>query len=219
MSNEYIINIGEKINKLRNQRGLSIRELAERSTVSAGFISQIENGKTNPSVTVLYEIATALQVSIKAFFDTADTGTAAVDKTPGEMVYSRSGEVLDASMLSAGAYPPIVRRGKHATIELMGGVRWSRLTRKSQEHIEFLELQYQPQAQSGETFSRHIGREFGVILEGTLTVYLGFEEYQLGVGDSILFESSTPHRLVNAGATVMRALWVAFNLDTDNDQL
>ena len=42
MSNEYIINIGEKINRLRNLRGMSIRELAEKSDVSAGFISQIE---------------------------------------------------------------------------------------------------------------------------------------------------------------------------------
>ena len=216
MSSFNIINLGEKIHKLRNQQGMSIRELAQRSDVSAGFISQIENGKTNPSVTVLYAIATALQVSIKVFFDDEDEGQYTINQSPSEMALTRSGETSNSPMIAPNRpKSPIVRSGKHVTIELMGGVTWTRLTPYSQDHIEFLELQYESGAESGETFSRHTGHEFGAILEGTLTVYLGFDEYQLAEGDSILFASSTPHRLVNSGNTLMRALWVAFNLENE----
>ena len=59
--------------------------------------------------------------------------------------------------------------------------------------------------------SYHEGREFGLILEGELVVELGFESYTLNVGDSIVFESSTPHRLVNNSIHRMRAVWVVLS--------
>lgn len=59
--------------------------------------------------------------------------------------------------------------------------------------------------------SRHEGREFGLILQGELIVELGFESHTLRPGDSIIFDSTTPHRLVNTSDQVMRALWVVLN--------
>ena len=56
--------------------------------------------------------------------------------------------------------------------------------------------------------SSHSGREFGLVLKGELMVELGCETYTLGQGDSIIFDSSTPHRLTNNGDSAMRALWV-----------
>ena len=56
---------------------------------------------------------------------------------------------------------------------------------------------------------RHMGREYGVVLAGRLRVTIGFdeEEYELGPGDSIAFESSRPHRLENAGDEPVEAIW------------
>jgi uncharacterized cupin superfamily protein len=59
--------------------------------------------------------------------------------------------------------------------------------------------------------SHHEGREFGLILEGELVVELGFEAYPLRSGDSIVFDSTTPHRLTNRSLQPMRALWVVFD--------
>jgi uncharacterized cupin superfamily protein len=59
--------------------------------------------------------------------------------------------------------------------------------------------------------SHHEGREFGLMLEGELVVELGFDAYTLRPGDSIIFDSTTPHRLTNRGAQPMRALWVVLN--------
>jgi uncharacterized cupin superfamily protein len=56
--------------------------------------------------------------------------------------------------------------------------------------------------------SHHEGREFGLILEGELVVELGFEAHLLHPGDSIIFDSTTPHRLVNNSTQPTRALWV-----------
>jgi mannose-6-phosphate isomerase-like protein (cupin superfamily) len=56
--------------------------------------------------------------------------------------------------------------------------------------------------------SRHNGREYGVVVSGELLLELGFERYHLEPGDSIAFDSSTPHRLSNPGATEMHAIWV-----------
>lgn len=56
--------------------------------------------------------------------------------------------------------------------------------------------------------SQHEGREFGLILEGELSVELGFERHTLRAGDSIVFDSTTPHRLTNASGQTVQALWV-----------
>ena len=55
---------------------------------------------------------------------------------------------------------------------------------------------------------RHNGREFGVVLTGELGVKVGFEDYVLNAGDSIAFDSSTPHRLHNDGDEVVTAIWI-----------
>jgi len=96
-------------------------------------------------------------------------------------------------------------------IELKGGVTWSRLTALAETGAEFLEITYAPGAMSGANLSHHEGREFGLILEGELVVELGFESYTLREGDSIIFESTVPHRLINKTALSMRAVWVVLS--------
>jgi quercetin dioxygenase-like cupin family protein len=59
--------------------------------------------------------------------------------------------------------------------------------------------------------SHHNGREFQLVLAGEMLLELGFERYRLKAGDSIIFDSTTPHRLSNAGQEPMRAISVIFN--------
>jgi uncharacterized cupin superfamily protein len=106
---------------------------------------------------------------------------------------------------------PVVHAGVRPVIELNGGVTWARLTALAERGAEFLEITYAPGAMSGINMSHHEGREFGLILEGQLVVELGFETYTLNRGDSIIFESTVPHRLMNRSDQAMRAVWVVLN--------
>jgi mannose-6-phosphate isomerase-like protein (cupin superfamily) len=73
------------------------------------------------------------------------------------------------------------------------------------------EITYTPAAMSGANMSHYEGREFSLILEGELVIEFGFESYTLKAGESIILESTTPHRLINKGSQPMRAVWVVLS--------
>jgi transcriptional regulator with XRE-family HTH domain/uncharacterized cupin superfamily protein len=215
--------IGEKLRTVRQERKMSLRDLADKAEISASMLSQIETGKVFPSVRSLYGIASALSVSVDYFFPEQVNNNGASQEslatsTAGEMTAS---EMRDAKVRgstdSVTEFPstaktsPIVHASSRPTIELKGGVSWSRLTALAESGAEFLEITYSPGAMSGEHMSHHEGREFGLILDGELVVELGFESYTLRAGDSIIFESTTPHRLINKNTQPMRAVWVVLN--------
>jgi len=214
MSQYDVLNIGAKFRAARQKKKLSLRELASRAKVSASLLSQIENGRANPSVLTLYNVAEALSVSITYFFPDPETPSQPptllrTDTTASELRsdYHNAFGVLEQRFSKSPVITPILR----LAIELKGGVRWERLTASEEEDIQFLEIQYQPGAASGSTMSHHSGHEFGLILAGELKLELGFEQYTLTVGDSIIFASITPHRLSNEGTEMVRAIWIVMN--------
>jgi transcriptional regulator with XRE-family HTH domain/quercetin dioxygenase-like cupin family protein len=221
---EYARVIGEKVRAARHQRQVSLRELAEKANTSASMLSQIETGKAFPSVRSIYNIASALALPIDYFFpDQNTTGSTQPEQNShdvGEMTASEMREAtlndkIKAPTLEAVPLPSAMTYVLHAiarpTIMLKGDVMWSRLTAAAEPQIEFLEITYACGATSGEYLSHHEGREFGLILEGELVVQLGFKEFTLQTGDSIVFDSTTPHRLENKSSKPMRALWVVWN--------
>ena len=109
-----------------------------------------------------------------------------------------------------GGAAPVQRAVDRRAIELESGVRWERLTAWNDNDIEFMEAIYEVGGASSPDgkLVRHSGREFGLVLSGTLSVTVGFEEHVLQPGDSISFASTIPHRLHNEGDEVARAIWV-----------
>ena len=69
---------------------------------------------------------------------------------------------------------------------------------------------YPPRSESGppDGLVRHTGREFGIVLKGTLSLTVGFDDYTLEAGDSVFFDSTVPHRLHNEGEETVEAVWV-----------
>ena len=107
--------------------------------------------------------------------------------------------------------PPIVQRGcDRRIIDLASGVRWERLTPQSEAMTDFLEVVYSPGGHSTDERRplRHDGREYGLIISGTLQANVGFESYELGPRDSIAFDSSTPHEYLNKTGDYVHAIWV-----------
>jgi transcriptional regulator with XRE-family HTH domain/quercetin dioxygenase-like cupin family protein len=217
--------IGEKLRAVRQSRQMSLRELANKAEVSASMLSQIETGKVFPSVRSLYSIANALEVSVDYFFPEQSGERAAVAPNAVEATSQHAltaSEMRDAK-LNGGtqanqdfatedrASTPVVHVGARPVIDLKGGVSWARLTALAEQGAEFLEITYAPGSMSGANMSHHEGREFGLILAGKLVIELGFESYTLHEGDSIIFESTVPHRLINRSDRPMRAVWVVLN--------
>jgi transcriptional regulator with XRE-family HTH domain len=217
--------IGEKLRAVRQDRQMSLRELANKAEVSASMLSQIETGKVFPSVRSLYSIANALEVSVDYFFPEQMGERVPV---PADGIETASQQTLTASemrdaKLNGGtkadkdftieneSSAPVVHLSARPIIELKGGVTWSRLTALAEKGAEFLEITYAPGSMSGAHMSHHEGREFGLILAGELVIELGFESYTLHEGDSIIFESTVPHRLINRSDLPMRAVWVVLN--------
>jgi transcriptional regulator with XRE-family HTH domain/quercetin dioxygenase-like cupin family protein len=216
--------IGSKLRAIRQQQRVSLRELAKKADISASMLSQIEMGKAYPSVRSIYSIAAALGVPVDYFFPDQDMerGKPSEDASAvqGGMTASEMREVT-INRAAGSASSPAIQQGSilaqviHAsarpTILLKGGVSWMRLTATPEPDAEFLEITYAVGATSGENLSQHKGREFGLILEGELVIQLDSQRITLREGDSIVFDSMTPHRLENLGDKPMRALWVVWH--------
>jgi transcriptional regulator with XRE-family HTH domain len=194
------VELGRSIRTVREQRGLSLRELARRVDVSPSFISQIELGKANPSVGTLYSIVSVLGTTL--------------DDLIGEPDRDTGPELLDAGL--AGGTPaewprvgvPVQPAEGRSRVE-MSGVVWERLTHDHDPYVDFLHVEYAPGSSScaPDQLMRHGGREYGHLVSGRLDVQVGFETYSLGPGDSIHFDSSTPHRLSNPYDEPCTAVW------------
>lgn len=191
--------IGDRLREARKARGLSLRHLAALLGVSPSLISQVETGRAKPSVNTLYALANELGISLDSllFTDTepmtpATTQTAVPDPA-------------DATL----PHDPVQRASSRMSIRLGSGVVWERLTTESIRTVDFLYVTYEVGGASSpeNEFQRHSGQEWGYILSGTLRVKIGFDEYVLGPGDAITFDSGTPHRLTNDGDEPVRAVW------------
>jgi transcriptional regulator with XRE-family HTH domain len=189
-----IRHLGNKVREARARLGLSQRRLADRAGLSPGMLCLIEQGEANPSVRSLLGLAEGLGMPLAAFFDDPAGEQTAVGEC--DTADSSRRMVLPAEM--------------RPVLELAGGITWSRLTPGPEAGVEFREVRYEPGACSSPRPLRHDGREWGLVLEGELTLELGAERLVLRPGDSMVFDSQVPHRTFNAGVVPMRAVWVNF---------
>ena len=198
--------IGERLARLRAQRGVKVSALAREVGVSPSLISQIERGQSRPSVSTLFALSQALDVPVDAFFrDGAEEhpGPPAAPAVPALSTGAQAADVRDRPR-----HRYLVRRDERDVIEIEGGVRWESLTPQPLDELEFLELVYEPHAESSPRLYRHPGTEIALVLSGRLDIHVGFERFELTPGDSIHFPSSLPHRYVNPTDQTTRAVTV-----------
>ncbi len=104
---------------------------------------------------------------------------------------------------------PIQPASSRKRIRLASGVVWERLTTSSIPGVDFLYVTYEVGGASTHEheFQRHAGQEWGYVISGTLGVTIGFDDYVLGPGDAISFDSMTPHRMRNLGKEPVHGIW------------
>ena len=203
--------VGERLREARQRRGVSVRSLARELGVSASLISQIETGKSQPSVSTLYAMTTALGISVEDVFASVPAGETSVD---GAGAAAEAGGLPGTVLAALGAargqrVGPVVRPGDRQVLQLDSGVTWERLGQLPHPHVDFLLITYEPGGSSSSEsgLMRHGGSEYGYLLSGELVLTLGEDEIRLGPQDAISFDSTSPHRYRNDGLEPAVGVW------------
>ena len=199
--------IGRRLREVRLERGLSLRSLAQTLGVSASLISQVETGKTQPSVSTLFAMVTQLGMSLDEFLS-PDGAAGAVPSAPAQPSGSSG-----SSIVQRGADNPV--------LEMENGVRWERLAVGPGRPADVLLVTYAPGASSSVEgkLMRHAGFEYAYMLEGELTLQVEFDTYVLRAGDSLQFDSIRPHMFSNNSTGVARGVWFVVGRHEHNLQM
>lgn len=185
--------IGKNISQIRKDRGLTIKDVATMAGVTPSLISQIENDKANPSLSTMLALAKALSTDITSFFDGKDKG-------------------------AVSSSSPVVRASERVRIDSSNSDEWATylLTNRNFEKFCANTSIIKPGADSANYPEMHpenltTGYEFGFVISGKLQIQLDGDIYILNAGDSICFEATKKHRLINNTNSDVTVLWVDFS--------
>lgn len=209
-----VVNLGARLKNVRLKSGMSLREVARQLSVSPSFVSQMENGKSQPSVATLYSMAQLLDVSIDELFAQEPRPQelpAVHDPIHGSVNRSDFSSPADAWPVEiSDARISVVGSADRPRLVMDSGVIWEQLASNSDRNLDFMEIVYPPGSSSTNDgrMLRHQGREYGYLLSGTLEITFGFDTYPLHAGQSMSLDPAVPHLLTNPGSVPARGIWV-----------
>jgi transcriptional regulator with XRE-family HTH domain len=174
--------IGQRLQTLRREQGLTLEQLAGDSGFSTGYLSQIENGAAVPSLTALQLIAAELGADVADFFpDDRRRGTRLVRSTERHEFRVEPGSGEEYAVLAGQVHD---------------------------RAFSALLARHLPTAPGGTRPFRHLGEEFALVLDGRLEVTIDGEPFELGPGDWIHYSSHPSHSARVLSGTPVEALWV-----------
>jgi transcriptional regulator with XRE-family HTH domain len=166
--------IGPRVKALREAMGFSLRDLSERSGVSAPMLSQVERGETSPTLAVATKIAAGLELTLSQLLRLDEGQHVAVSRARGRRRNERGGHLVEEMT------PPMP--GQRADVSLHtlkpGATTGGRAD--------------PPMHEPG-------SRETAVVLAGTLALIVDGTRYDLREGDSVTFDADLPHHFENDG--------------------
>src|SRR6266508_5346048 len=169
--------LGRKIRELRQRRGLTVQQLAEATGLSKGFVSQVENERTSPSLATLQDLARSLETSMAYLVVEEDEA------------------------------PYVVRRGDRPQMVVNGGgSRVEVISAQPRRTLEILLVELPPGVSMSEKRQFHDGEEVVLCVEGRASLHCGEHVVLLQAGDSCHFDGRVPHSLENTGDVAARLL-------------
>jgi len=178
---EGVKEIAEKLKALRLANHMTLKELAQKAGCTDAYLSQLENGRANPSIMILKKVASALQVKVVDFF--------LEDETNGYDVVLHEGDRVNINF----------RKGDAKIQMLVRDIQNKRM----QPFYTTIE----PGGGSEGSYS-HIGEEFGIVLRGVLEIQLQGRSHRVKKNESFYFSSREPHSWSNPGKTKTEVIWV-----------
>lgn len=187
MEQEVIVQISNKLKHIRKEKSLTLQEVADRAGVTKGLISQIENGRTIPSLLVLIQIIKSLEEDLDDFFRELSLHT---NQAPILIQKKENYERFEK--------------------ETAGGYIYHRIfTKKVKEStVDIVLLDIEPG--SDRDFAETEAFEYKYIIQGDVTYVFPDETIQLNEGDSMLFDGRIPHKPLNPGDETCKMLVVYF---------
>ncbi|MGX7703932.1 cupin domain-containing protein [Methylobacterium sp. Gmos1] len=174
--------VGQRLRRLRQARGLSLKAVAGTTGLSIGYLSQVERGLSSPSLRVLTQVADLLGVGLNALFE-------GPEGAEPDGIVTRAGERAALTLWRAGITKQLLTQGD-GTLSL------------------FL-MQLAPASGTGDEALVHDGEEAGLVMEGALVLTVEETTAELGPGDSFRFASRRPHRYRNPSPDrIAVVLWV-----------
>lgn len=176
-------NLGERLQAVRKQQGLSQRELARRAEVTNSTLSMIEQGKVSPSVSSLEKILAAIPMSLQDFFSDNLALTSPVFREDDFIKAQKDGTEDDIM--------PLTEAGR--------------------DGVYFSKQRYAPGAHIASEWMRRKGFIGGIVIAGQLTLKLEGNEYELAVGEGFHFSLHRSHSLSNRGQQDCVVISVSFS--------
>jgi transcriptional regulator with XRE-family HTH domain len=171
---------GVRLKELRLQRGWTLQELAEQSSLSKTFISRLESGDRQASIAAVLTLARIFGVSLASMFES-----------------------------QVATEPCLIVRAKEAVSKSANGLTYTPLSNAQRFfNLQPIRLSVSPSRKGNEHF-HHEGEEWIYVLSGRLTLSLSGKTYDLEPGDAAHFDSRLPHRLMARGAHDAEVLLVA----------
>lgn len=169
--------LGKKIRDLRLRRGMTVQQLGEATGLSKGFISQVENSRTSPSLATLSDLAKALETSVAYL------------------------------VVEEDQVPYVVRAAERPRLQMGGNTsRVEVLSAQPKRNLELILAELPPGVTAGERRHYHHGEEVILCLEGRISLTCGEHTLILEVGDSCHYDGRVPHSMENAGASPAKLL-------------
>ena len=172
--------IGDKIKRMRIEKGLTQEELANRCELSKGFISQLENDLTSPSIATLIDILEILGTNLKEFFS---------DDKDEKITYK---------------YEDMFETENH---DLKYKLMWL-VPNAQKNEMEPIMITLDPGGKYTEE-EPHEGEEFGYVLSGTITLHLGDKSYKVKKNESFYIKPRSNHYISNSGKTSAKVIWIS----------
>lgn len=174
------MNIGHKLKELRIAKDLTQEELADRSELSKGFISQLERDLTSPSIATLVDLLQCLGTNLSEFFR---------EDEEEQIVFTQEDffEKTDT--------------------ELNNKIEWI-IPNAQRNMMEPIRLTLEPGGSTYPDIP-HEGEEFGYVLQGAIKIHIGKRVYRAKKGDTFYFTPSANHYIEASASSGARLIWVS----------
>ena len=192
-----------KMRKERLRRNMTLEQLSQRTGLSKSFLSQIERGLAQPSITSLKKIAYQLGISVVRLYASEENNHDLWEyKTENHARKDNGAEYIgDVKIVRADRRKGLTLPGSDVVYEL--------LTPDLNRKLEVMYLRIAKGEDSGdEPMSDPLGEKFGLVLKGVFEVRVRDEIYRLEAGDSIYFPAHFPHSWLGIEGDSIEVIWV-----------
>ena len=195
--------LGKRIRKLRLERQLTLEQLSGKTGLSKSFLSQIERGLVEPSITSLKKIAKQFGFSVVNLFSNGNEANAGWG-------YGHTGPESNGQSPTYIEDVKVVRVDRRKKFALPGSkVMYDLITPDMNRRLEVMYMQVNEGETSGENpMVDPPGEKIGIVLKGSLEVTVGKEVYQLDTGDSIYYPANIPHSWRALEGDVIQVMWI-----------